>query len=142
LEPAMLTELIRPFSATEVHAATLAREINAVEAANPDQVKVVFAVDGRALYFSRASIPHHRSAREHHYYGHIGVYAFRMTALKKFVALSPSRLEMTEKLEQLRLLENNLPIHIVLTEHQSIGVDRPEDIQTVSNILLAKKDNS
>jgi 3-deoxy-manno-octulosonate cytidylyltransferase (CMP-KDO synthetase) len=142
LEPAMLTELIRPFSASKIHAATLAREINAVEAANPDQVKVVFAVDGRALYFSRSSIPHHRNAQEHHYYGHIGVYAFRMTALKKFVALSPSRLELTEKLEQLRLLENNLPIHIVLTEHQSIGVDRPEDIQTVSNILLGKKRNS
>ena len=62
-----------------------------------------------------------------------------MQTLKKFVALDQSRLEVTEKLEQLRLLENNIPIHVVLTEHQSIGVDRPEDIQVVEQIILGKK---
>jgi 3-deoxy-manno-octulosonate cytidylyltransferase (CMP-KDO synthetase) len=137
----MLSELIHPFGTSGVQMATLAHKITAEEAADPDRVKVVFAEDGRALYFSRSSIPYHRNPQAHHYYGHIGIYAFRMKTLKKFVALSPSRLEITEKLEQLRLLENNLPIHIVLTEHRSIGVDRPEDIRTVSEIISAKKND-
>jgi len=135
----MLTKLIRPFDRPEVQATTLARRINAREAANPDQVKVVFAQNGTALYFSRTPIPYHRDAQKHTFYGHIGIYAFRMQVLDKFVALDQSRLEVTEKLEQLRLLENNIPIHVVLTEHQSIGVDRPEDIQVVQKIILEKK---
>jgi 3-deoxy-manno-octulosonate cytidylyltransferase (CMP-KDO synthetase) len=68
-----------------------------------------------------------------------------MNCLREFVSLDQSLLEITEKLEQLRLLENNIPIQIVLTEYQSIGVDRPEDIQIVSEIMLdkshPKKDN-
>jgi 3-deoxy-manno-octulosonate cytidylyltransferase (CMP-KDO synthetase) len=139
LEPAMLSELVRPFDRPEVQATTLATPINAREAANPDQVKVVFAQNGTALYFSRSPIPFHRDAPKDIFYGHIGIYAFRMQALQKFVALDQSRLEVTEKLEQLRLLENNIPIHVVLTEHQSIGVDRPEDIQVVEQIILERQ---
>ena len=138
LAPAMLTELVRPFDQPEIQATTLARQISAQEAANPDQVKVVFAQNGTALYFSRTPIPYHRDTQKDTFYGHIGIYAFRMKALEKFVALNQSRLEVTEKLEQLRLLENNIPIHVVLTEHQSIGVDRPEDIQVVEQIILEK----
>ena len=62
-----------------------------------------------------------------------------MQILEKFVALEQSRLEVTERLEQLRLLDNNIPLHIVLTEHRSIGVDRPEDIKIVEEIILEKK---
>ena len=138
LEPAMLTELVRPFSNPEVQVTTLARKINAREAASPDLVKVVFTLSGTALYFSRLPIPCHRDAQKDKFYGHIGLYAFRMQALEKFVTLDQSRLELTEKLEQLRLLENNIPLHIVLTKHQSIGVDRPEDIQVVEQIILKK----
>ncbi len=138
LEPAMLTELVRPFSKPEVVVTTLARKIDSREAASPDQVKVVLAQNSTALYFSRSPIPYHRDAQKDKYYGHIGLYAFRMPALEKFVALDQSRLEITEKLEQLRLLENNIPLHIVLTEHKSIGVDRPEDIEKVSKIIEAK----
>ena len=138
LEPAMLTELVRPFSKPEVQVTTLARKINAREAASSDIVKVVFTLNGTALYFSRLPIPYHRDGQKDKFYGHIGLYAFRMPALEKFVALDQSRLEVTEKLEQLRLLENNIPLHIVLTEHQSIGVDRPEDIETVSKIIETK----
>jgi len=140
LEPAMLSELVGPFSNPEIMATTLARKINSREAADTDLVKVVFAQNGAALYFSRSPIPYHRDAQEDNYYGHIGLYAFRMQILKQYVALSQSRLEVTEKLEQLRLLENNFPIHVVVTEHQSIGVDRPEDIQTVEKIIMGKKD--
>lgn len=139
LEPAMLTELVKPFSKPDIQVTTLARKIDAPEAENPDLVKVVFAADHRALYFSRSPIPFQRSATGSDYYGHIGIYALRMPALKKFVALDPSRLEVTERLEQLRLLENNIPIHIVETQYRSIGVDRPQDIETVTKILLDKK---
>jgi 3-deoxy-manno-octulosonate cytidylyltransferase (CMP-KDO synthetase) len=139
LEPAMLSELVRPFDRPEVQATTLAGSINASEAANPDQVKVVFAQNGTALYFSRSPIPFHRDTQKDNFFGHIGIYAFRMQTLKKFVALDQSRLEVTEKLEQLRLLENNIPIHVVLTEHQSIGVDRPEDLERVSQIIRRKQ---
>ena len=138
LEPAMLAELVRPFSNPEIQVTTLARQINAREAASSDLVKVVFSQDGTALYFSRLPIPYHRDEQKDNFFGHIGLYAFRMPALEKFVALDQSRLEITEKLEQLRLLENNIPLHIVLTEHQSIGVDRPEDLQVVEQIILRK----
>jgi 3-deoxy-manno-octulosonate cytidylyltransferase (CMP-KDO synthetase) len=62
-----------------------------------------------------------------------------MQTLERFVALDQSRLEVTERLEQLRLLENNIPLHVVLTEHRSIGVDRPEDLQVVEKIILEKR---
>ena len=69
-----------------------------------------------------------------------GVYNSADTKDKeKFVALDQGRLELTERLEQLRLLENDIPIHIVETKHQSIGVDRPEDIETVTKIILEKQ---
>jgi len=136
LEPAMLTELVYPFHQPDIQVTTLARKIKADEAKNPDLVKVVFAADHRALYFSRSAIPCHRNATTSHYYGHVGIYALRMSTLKKFVSLKQSCLEVIEGLEQLRLLENNIPIQIVETQHQSIGVDRPEDIETVAKIIL------
>jgi 3-deoxy-manno-octulosonate cytidylyltransferase (CMP-KDO synthetase) len=140
LEPAMLSELIQPFCTTQVKITTLACKIEPQDAANPDRVKVVFARDGTALYFSRSPIPHHRNQHTIIYYGHIGIYAFRMQALQHFVSLNQSRLEHIEKLEQLRLLENRIPMHIVETEYQSIGVDRPEDIPKVIKIMQKQKD--
>lgn len=135
LEPAMITELIFPFTDPEVQITTLAKKIDFKEAENPDQVKVVFGENGKALYFSRSIIPYPRSRSRVEFYGHIGLYAFRMNALQQFAAFNPGRLETTEKLEQLRLLENGIPIQIVTTDHQSIGVDRSEDIDIVSKIL-------
>ena len=135
LEPAMLTELLKPFHKSEVRATTLVREMDAVEARNPDRVKVAVAVDGRALYFSRASIPYRPEDQGTTVYLHIGIYAFRIGVLEKFVSLEQSPLESAEKLEQLRLLENNVPIHIVVTDHQSVAVDRPKDISVVARIM-------
>lgn len=135
LEPAMLTELVGPFVSQDIEVTTLARKIGQNEAANINQVKVVFSKTGRALYFSRSPIPCHRDVQDGIFFGHIGLYAFRMNALKKFVSLGPGRLETAEKLEQLRLLENDIPIHVVLTKHKSIGVDCPEDIKTICKIL-------
>ncbi len=138
LEPAMLTQLVRPFSAADVQVTTLARKIYAADVENPDLVKVVFAGDGRALYFSRSPIPHQREKQKNHCYGHIGLYALRMKVLEKFVTLDPSPLEIAERLEQLRLLENNIAIHIVVTDHQTCSVDRPADIETVSRLISGK----
>ncbi|MBW2591426.1 MAG: 3-deoxy-manno-octulosonate cytidylyltransferase [Deltaproteobacteria bacterium] len=138
LDPVMLTKLVRPFVEPEVQVTTLARKISPDEAENPDRVKVVFARDCKALYFSRAPIPHPRDGETDAFYGHIGLYAFRMNILEQFAKFGPGRLETVEKLEQLRLLENGISIHVVTTGYQSVGVDRPEDIETVSKILMGK----
>jgi 3-deoxy-manno-octulosonate cytidylyltransferase (CMP-KDO synthetase) len=139
LEPSMLTELVRPFASDVVQIATLARRIKQGEAENPNQVKVVFSKTGNALYFSRMPIPCYRNGGNGLFFGHIGLYAFKMRALAKFVSLGPSGLEKAEKLEQLRLIENDIPIHVVVTDHKSAGVDSPEDIKTILKILDKKK---
>jgi len=143
LEPAMITELVRPFADADVQVTTLARNMSADEAQNPDRVKVVFSSDGRALYFSRAPIPYFRQEGDTcaggEYWLHIGLYAFRMQALERFSDLPPGRLEKREKLEQLRLLENHIPIHVVKTTHKSHGVDTPEDLDAVKALLKRGK---
>jgi 3-deoxy-manno-octulosonate cytidylyltransferase (CMP-KDO synthetase) len=138
LHPEMLTRLVAPFERREVQVTTLVSPLAADEAANPDVVKVVCDRQGRALYFSRAAIPFPRDGQPGAFLRHIGLYAFRMTALEHFVALGPGNLEAVEKLEQLRLLENGIPIHVVETHHQSIGVDRPTDIAAVVRKLRAE----
>ncbi|MGD9332616.1 MAG: 3-deoxy-manno-octulosonate cytidylyltransferase [Desulfobacterales bacterium] len=137
LHPEMLSALVEPFTADDVQVATLISEMDPAQRADRDQVKVVVNHAGDALYFSRAAIPHARGDQPAAYFRHIGLYAFRMAALRRFVALGPGRLERTEKLEQLRLLENGIPIRAVPTHHQSLGVDRPEDIVRVSRWLTA-----
>jgi 3-deoxy-manno-octulosonate cytidylyltransferase (CMP-KDO synthetase) len=140
VDPAMLSELIKPFTSPEIVVTTPARPIPSSQAANPDMVKVVFTKTGQALYFSRSAVPHTHRSQNGEYYGHVGVYAFRMETLKRFVALKPSRLELAEKLEQLRLLENDIPVHVVLTDYRGMGVDRPEDIKTVCDIIQPNPD--
>ncbi len=137
LHPDMLSDLIRPFESGDVQVATLIGPLDPDQRADRDQVKVVINRDGDALYFSRASIPHARDGQAASYFRHIGLYAFRMAALRRFVALGPGLLEQTEKLEQLRLLENGIPIRTVQTHHRSLGVDRPEDIEIVCRWLTS-----
>jgi 3-deoxy-manno-octulosonate cytidylyltransferase (CMP-KDO synthetase) len=137
LHPEMLSDLTRAFRADEVQVATLISPMDPDQSADRDQVKVVVDKRGNALYFSRAAIPHARGLQPAVYHRHIGLYAFRLAALRRFVALGPSPLEETEKLEQLRLLENGIPIRTVLTPHRSLGVDRPEDIDIVTRWLTS-----
>ena len=137
LHPEMLSELLRPFRSADVQVATLISAMPPDQAEDRDQVKVVVDNRGNALYFSRATIPHARDAQTAVVYRHVGLYAFRMAALRRFVALGPGRLEQIEKLEQLRLLENGIPIRTVLTRHRSLGVDRPEDIDIVARWLTS-----
>jgi 3-deoxy-manno-octulosonate cytidylyltransferase (CMP-KDO synthetase) len=135
LEPLMLNELLGPFSSPRTMVTTLVRKAPPAKAESPDVVTVTFARNGRALYFSRSVIPYPRQGLIDTVYEQIGMYGFRMRALKEFVALGPSRLEKIEKLEQLRLLENDIPIQIVVTEYASHDVDRPEDLEVVNRIL-------
>ncbi|GFM38608.1 3-deoxy-manno-octulosonate cytidylyltransferase [Desulfovibrio psychrotolerans] len=141
LNPQMLTQLVSPFTQdAAVQVSTLAQSVSVQGAHSPDVVKVVCSANGDALYFSRAPIPFCRDADAEGqaagaYHGHIGLYAFRLAALRRFTELAPSRLEQTEKLEQLRLLENNISIRVVMTQHKTHGVDRPEDIATILNML-------
>jgi 3-deoxy-manno-octulosonate cytidylyltransferase (CMP-KDO synthetase) len=98
-------------------------------------VKVVADLTGRALYFSRATIPFDRDGTRPRYFKHLGLYAYRKAALDRFVTLPESSLEKSERLEQLRFLENGIPIHVGETPHDSIGVDTEEDLQRVIGIM-------
>ncbi len=135
LEPAMLDQLVQPFRSQDVQVTTLARKIKAKEAVDADVVKVVLDRKGRALYFSRAPIPFPQDGKNNGYLAHIGIYAFRMRTLESFINLQHGVLEQKEKLEQLRLLEHGIPIHVVTTEYQTHGVDRPSDIEIVTKIM-------
>jgi 3-deoxy-manno-octulosonate cytidylyltransferase (CMP-KDO synthetase) len=103
---------------------------------NPNAVKVVTAADGRALYFSRATIPYDRDGIDPPYWKHIGLYAYRKAALQQFPTLPHRTLEYTERLEQLRFLENGFNIHVAPTDFDTIGVDTEADLQRVEALLL------
>ncbi len=106
------------------------------ETMTENNVKVVFGSDGYALYFSRAMIPFLRSGGESVTpYLHWGIYAYRRTALEKFVALPPGRLENCEKLEQLRALENGIRIYVHTSNLTSIGIDTPADLEAAERKL-------
>jgi 3-deoxy-manno-octulosonate cytidylyltransferase (CMP-KDO synthetase) len=104
-------------------------------AADPNTVKVVFDLAGRALYFSRSPLPFWRDGDPPYFYRHIGIYAYRVQFLRQFVHLPPGRWEAAEKLEQLRALEHGFPIHIVETDGDTREVDTPEDLRRVEAFL-------
>jgi 3-deoxy-manno-octulosonate cytidylyltransferase (CMP-KDO synthetase) len=141
LKPEHLTALLRPFAQPHVEVSTLKVLCTPENIANPNAVKVVTAADGRALYFSRATIPYDRDARVDNapqYWKHIGLYAYRKAALQRFPTLPPSTLEQTERLEQLRFLENNIDIYVQPTDFDTIGVDTEEDLHRVEALLHNK----
>ena len=103
---------------------------------DPNTVKVVCDSNGFALYFSRAQIPFDRDKNlPVQRFGHIGLYVYKIDALKRFAALKPTPLEQTEKLEQLRALESGMKIICVKTEKAFPGIDTPEDLVTVNEII-------
>jgi 3-deoxy-manno-octulosonate cytidylyltransferase (CMP-KDO synthetase) len=136
LKPQHLSALLNPFSRPHVEVSTLKVLCTAENIANPNAVKVVTAADGRALYFSRATIPYDRDNIAPQYWKHIGLYAYRKSALERFPALPASTLEQTERLEQLRFLENGVNLYVEPTEFDTIGVDTEEDLQRVEALLL------
>jgi len=108
-----------------------------VDIDNPSAVKVVADSAGRALYFSRATIPYDRDGARSNYFKHLGFYAYRKPALDRFATLPESSLERCERLEQLRFLENGIPIYVVKTPYDTVGVDTEEDLRRVEAILGA-----
>jgi len=118
-----------------VQVGTLKTPCAAVDIDNPGAVKVVTDHAGRALYFSRATIPFDRDGPHSRRFKHLGMYAYRKAALDRFVALPESALEGSERLEQLRFLENGIPIHVGETPYDTVGVDTEEDLQRVVEIL-------
>jgi 3-deoxy-manno-octulosonate cytidylyltransferase (CMP-KDO synthetase) len=98
-------------------------------------VKVVFDSRYNALYFSRSPVPFTKKTGFNGFYQHIGIYGYLRDSLEAFVNFPASGLEETEKLEQLRFLENGIPIKIILTAEKSFGVDVPEDVSRIEKIL-------
>jgi 3-deoxy-manno-octulosonate cytidylyltransferase (CMP-KDO synthetase) len=133
--------LLGPFgedAATQV--STLKVPMTAEAACDPNNTKVVTDARGRALYFSRAAIPHDRDATgDAKYFKHLGIYAYTAEALKKFSALAPSPLEQLERLEQLRFLENGIPVAVVETADDTIGVDTEENLREVEEYFKRHK---
>ncbi|MGH9645008.1 MAG: 3-deoxy-manno-octulosonate cytidylyltransferase [Terriglobales bacterium] len=127
-----LTAVMRDSS---VQVGTLKTPAAQVDVNNPSAVKVVCDSAGRALYFSRATIPHDRDGIHPPHYKHLGFYAYRKSALDKFVTWPESSLERSERLEQLRFLENGVSIHVAETQFDTIGVDTEEDLHRVEEIL-------
>lgn len=132
-EPLIPTSVIDELIAVMKHNPSIEMATVAVPgdraAMTENNVKVVFGENRFALYFSRSMIPFHRQGGvEAPVYLHWGIYAYRKSALDRFVSLPPGRLEECEKLEQLRALENGIRIYVVLSDLESIGIDTPEDL--------------
>jgi 3-deoxy-manno-octulosonate cytidylyltransferase (CMP-KDO synthetase) len=138
IEGKMIDEAIEPLLFDKsVQVSTLVKKISSTKELNsPDIVKVVFDYWNNAIYFSRSPIPFVRDVKSDkekletaEIYKHIGLYVYRREALFKFTKLEPTDLEITEKLEQLRMIENGMKIKIVVTEYDSISVDTPDDLE-------------
>lgn len=144
LPPKEIDALIRGMREDRAPIGTLAHQVDSEdEYLRPDVVKVVTTSTGHALYFSRSPLPHYRDGHGpkelKNVWRHVGIYAFRAAALKKFVALRPGQLEKAEKLEQLRALENGMAIRVFPTKYRAIGVDTPQDLIEAERLLAQKK---
>ena len=133
--PEHIDTLIEVMQGTGVEVGTLKTVAPEVDINNPSAVKVVTDSAGRALYFSRATIPHDRDGQRPRYYKHLGFYGYRKTALDKFVRWPESSLERSERLEQLRFLENGVPIYVAETPFDTVGVDTEDDVRRVEEII-------
>jgi 3-deoxy-manno-octulosonate cytidylyltransferase (CMP-KDO synthetase) len=129
-----LQKLLNCFADKKVQTASLMHPFTE-EISNPNFVKVITDDNGDAVYFSRSVIPFNRDNSKIEYFHHIGVYAFRKGALLDFVSLPEGKLEKTEKLEQLRLLENGRKIRMVLTDYEGFGIDTEADLLKAEKLL-------
>jgi 3-deoxy-manno-octulosonate cytidylyltransferase (CMP-KDO synthetase) len=139
LHPSTIDEVAGPLVADPgAVMSTLGQRLDpARDAANPNIVKVLVDLGGRALYFSRSSVPYPRSPHSpgRGVYRHVGVYGYRREFLLTLAALPRTPLEQTESLEQLRALEHGYRIVVVETSHASISVDTPEDLERVRHLV-------
>ncbi len=140
IQPGVVDQVARLLTEDPVPAmATLASETEKEEELlDRAVVKVVFDIEGYALYFSRALLPHSKSGGIKEgvtYFRHIGIYAYRKDFLLSYVSLPRSKLELAEELEQLRALDNGYRIKVGVVKHFSLNVDTPEHLEKVRNIL-------
>lgn len=142
IEPSQIDKVSSLFAKPETQIATLAKKINSAnELFDQNIVKLVFNNQNIALYFSRQSIPLMRDLPKKDwlsqldFYKHIGIYGYRTDILKEISRLEPGKIEMAEKLEQLRWLENSYQIKVDITDSESIAVDTPEDLLKFNNNL-------
>ncbi|HEX6978738.1 MAG TPA: 3-deoxy-manno-octulosonate cytidylyltransferase [Alphaproteobacteria bacterium] len=141
IDPKVVRAALQPLDDAAVAIGTLATPItDAHEADDPNVVKAVLSLRpgqsvGRALYFSRRAVPGGDGPLWHH----IGIYAYRRTALERFVGLSPSPLEQREKLEQLRALENGMAIAAAVVDTLPLGVDTPADLDRIRQAMAASR---
>lgn len=141
LEP--LEQLISVFekdTAQEISLASLKIQLHdKAEIESPHNVKVITDLQDFALYFSRSVIPYHREKTlDAKYFKHIGVYAFRKSALLKFAQLEMSPLEKIEKIECIRYLEHGMKIKMIETDFVGVGIDVPEDLERAKQLLKLK----
>lgn len=134
IQPQQIEQIIEAIQQGGASIATLAIPIkNSLDPHDPNKVKVVFNQQGDALFFSRSPIPHVRNVqtedwyRHAPFYKHIGLYGFQKDVLSQLMKLPTSALELAESLEQLRWLEAGFRIRVLTTEHESMGIDTPED---------------
>ena len=137
--PEHIAALVRVMERAEVQVGTLKTLCPERDIENPNAVKVVTDASGKALYFSRATIPHDRDRTSPRYFKHLGFYAYRKPALDRFCALPESMLERSERLEQLRFLENGISIYVGETPYDTVGVDTEEDLRRVEAIVTNGK---
>jgi 3-deoxy-manno-octulosonate cytidylyltransferase (CMP-KDO synthetase) len=134
--PEHIEALLRPMSRPEVMVSTIKTPCPLHDIPTPNAVKVVTDKNGRALYFSRSTIPFDRDHRGGiQYFKHLGFYAYRKAALERFCNLPESKLEAAERLEQLRFLENGIDIYVEETPFDTVGVDSEEDLRRAEEIL-------
>jgi 3-deoxy-manno-octulosonate cytidylyltransferase (CMP-KDO synthetase) len=140
LPPSMIELVVKSLKASGAPMATLARPLSQDEYLNPNNVKVLWDAKGLALYFSRAPIAYHRDKPGKLPQGlrlglHVGLYAYRAGFLKKLAKSKPTKLEMAEKLEQLRVLDQGERIAVGFTKALSVAIDTPEDAKRVRRML-------
>jgi 3-deoxy-manno-octulosonate cytidylyltransferase (CMP-KDO synthetase) len=147
IDPAVIDAVAGALSGAEMSTAAT-RIKTAEEYDNPNVVKVVVSKAGKALYFSRRTIPYLRDAASGQaqdqlaafpFLKHLGIYGYRRETLLRLVKYQVSALEAAEKLEQLRALENGIQIAVVQVEYDSVGVDVPEDVGRVERMMKGKR---
>ena len=143
IQPEQIESVKKCFESPNTQIATLVKQIsNQEDIFDPNKVKAVISKDKKALYFSRSAIPYQRGVEEDKwlekgtFYKHIGMYAYKIDILKEITAITQSSLELSESLEQLRWLENGYWIQTETTNHESIGIDTPEDLERVKEMGL------
>jgi len=148
IRPDLLDDIAGLFNDRRIRIATpIKKIINPAELTDPNLVRVVRDKNNFALYFSRASIPYSRGMKNpeerlagNDFYKHIGIYAYRKKTLSELTRLAESPLEKTERLEQLRFLENGYRIYTYLTDYDSLSVDTPQDLENANQLIKLKKE--